>query len=223
MPAPVATEGEVAAVLGSIVPTGVRAGVRRITPDDLAALHDEESAHVRRAVARRQHEFASGRALLRELIGYRVTIPAAADRSPILPAGVRGSLAHDRDLVVAAISTEPAVRALGIDVEPATPLEPDLADVILREDEVGIDAHRAFTMKEAAYKAWSSLGGRLIDHHDVRLALSGSRFRAEVLLDGRTFDGTSVAAADRWLALVVVTSSDPMLQLEDGDPPWTSR
>jgi 4'-phosphopantetheinyl transferase EntD len=178
--------------------------VRPITGNDLARLHEVEAAHVARAVPRRQNEFAAGRALLRDLLGREVTIPVAPDRSPVLPSGVVGSLAHDREVVVAALSTEPDIAALGVDVEPATPLELDLAAVILRDDEAGIDAHRAFTMKEAAYKAWSTLGGRMLDHHDVRVRLDGDRFLAEVVADGSVFEGRSALVARRWLALVVV-------------------
>ena len=112
-------------------------------------------------MAKRRHEFATGRALLRQLIGSDVAIPVGPDRAPVLPAGVRASLAHDHGLAVAAVTTDPRVRALGIDIEPVDPLPPDIATVVLRPDEVGLDAHHAFTMKEAAYKAWSRLGGAL--------------------------------------------------------------
>jgi 4'-phosphopantetheinyl transferase EntD len=195
---------ELADALRGVAPERVRTGARAISTDDLAELTDTERTCVRRAVPRRQHEFATGRALLRELLGQAVAIPVAPDRSPVLPAGVVASLAHDRELAVAALSTDPDVVALGVDVEPATPLAAELAEVILRDDETGIDAHRAFTMKEAAYKAWSTLGGRMLEHHEVRLSLDGDRFRAEVVPDGSIFEGCSASVAHRWLALVVV-------------------
>ena len=199
-----AADAELQAALQALAPSDVRIGRRWITAGDLAALTDVEAAHVSRAVPRRQYEFATGRVLLRQLIGQDVAIPVAADRSPVLPAGVRGSLAHDRELAVAAVSDQAGVRAIGVDVEPATALEPAVAALVLRSDEPGLDAHLAFTMKEATYKAWSALGGRLLDHHDVRLAISGRSFRAEVLPDGTSFDGRTVAAAGRWVSLVVV-------------------
>ena len=195
---------ELADGLVAIAPEDVEVGWRRITPADLRSLWPIEAEHIARAVPIRQHEFATGRALLRELIGETVAIPVAADRRPVLPNGVQASLAHDRQLAVAAMTRAPGIRALGIDVEPATLLEPEIARMVLRPDERGLDAHHAFTMKEAAYKAWSTLGGRFLDHHDVRLSPDGDRFGAEVVDDGARFEGRTVLAGGRWLALVVV-------------------
>jgi len=190
--------------MATLARSGVRLGWRRIDAADVASLRDVERAHVQHAVDVRRQEYASGRALLRELIGRPIAIPSRPNRAVALPAGLRGSLAHDREVVVAAISDDAAVLALGIDVEPATPLTPDVARVILRPDEAGLDAHLAFTLKEAAYKAWSSLGGRLLDHHDVRLTVRERAFTAEVIDDGSAFSGRWTLAGGRWLALVVV-------------------
>jgi 4'-phosphopantetheinyl transferase EntD len=190
--------------LATIAPEDVEVGWRRITPNDLRTLWPVEAEHIARAVPLRQQEFATGRALLRGLIGRTVAIPVAPDRSPVLPPDVRASLAHDRELAVAALATAPGIRALGIDVEPATELEPDIARMVLRPDEPGLDAHQAFTLKEAAYKAWSTLGGRMLDHHDVRLTVRDETFTAEVVDDGSAFTGRWAHAGGRWLALVVV-------------------
>ena len=113
-------------------------------------------------------------------------------------------MAHDEELAIAAVSDDPTVLAIGIDLEPATPLEADLAGLILRPDDDLLDAHLAFTLKEAAYKAWSTLGGRVLDHADVRLKVAPDIFRAEVVPDGVTLTGRWGAAAGRWIALVVV-------------------
>jgi len=196
--------GELTPALAVLAPAGVRTGWRRIDAADLASLHDVERERIEHAVDVRRREYASGRALLRELIGHPVAIPSKPNRTAALPAGLRGTLAHDREVVVAAVSDDPSVVALGIDVEPATPLAPDVARVVLRPDEAGLDAHLAFTLKEAAYKAWSTMGGRMLDHHDVLVSLAESTFTAEVVDEGRAFTGRWVQAGDRWLALVVV-------------------
>ncbi len=200
---------ELGAALRAIAPDGVRVGLRRITARDVAALMDVELAHVQHAVSRRKSEFASGRVLLRELIRREVAIPVAGDRSPVLPAGLCGSLAHDDELVIAAISEEPSVLAIGIDVEPETPLEADVTALVLRADDAAIDAHLAFTLKEATYKAWSGLGGRMLDHDDVRLAVTAERFQAEIVAEGETFRGSWALAAGRWIALVIVREGTP--------------
>ncbi|MBK8333258.1 MAG: hypothetical protein IPL07_12960 [Acidimicrobiaceae bacterium] len=61
-------------------------------------------------------------------------------------------------------SPAPSVKSLGIDVEPTDPLAAEIGGVILRDDERAMDAHLAFALKEAAYKAWSTGGGRMLDH-----------------------------------------------------------
>jgi 4'-phosphopantetheinyl transferase EntD len=198
---------EIAAVLASIAPPGVRTGCRVIAPADVAGLHPAEADAISRAVPRRQAEFASGRALLRDLLGAAVTIPVGADRRPDPPAGVVLSLAHDPQVAVAAVADQRLVDALGIDVEPDTPLDDAMAAAILRPDEEGLDAHLAFSLKEAVYKAWSNTGGRLLDHHDVRILSADAgtgRFVAVEVAEAHRFAGRYAQAAGRWLALVAI-------------------
>jgi 4'-phosphopantetheinyl transferase EntD len=100
------------------------------------------------------------------------------------------------------------VTAIGIDLEPATPLDDSMARVILRDDEAGIDAHLAFTLKEAAYKAWSNAGGRLLEHHEVRIMLDGARFTAEVEGESTSLGGSFRRVAGWYVALVVSSRAD---------------
>lgn len=207
---------EVAAALAGIAPAGVRVGCRRVTAADVASLHPAEAATVERAVAKRRDEFATGRALLRDLLGRDVTIVPRADRRPDLPQGTVGSLAHTERLAIGAIASDQAFRALGIDVEPATPLEAPVASAILRPDENGLDAHLAFTLKEAVYKAWSSLGGAIIDHHDVRVRLAGDTFVGSVIEAAASFHGRWARAGGHWLALVEVPAQLPAGNVSQG-------
>jgi 4'-phosphopantetheinyl transferase EntD len=107
---------------------------------------------------------------------------------------------------VAVLTNDPAVRGLGVDTEPISPLPPELAEVILRGDESGLDARLAFVLKEAAYKAWSSLGGRLLGHLDVRVQTDGGHFIAAVVEDDVVIEGRFEAVRGRWLAVAVVPS-----------------
>jgi 4'-phosphopantetheinyl transferase EntD len=195
---------ELDAALRALAPTTVRTGSRCIDPADISRLAPVEQAAIERAVAKRRREFASGRVLLRELIGRPDPIAVDERRAPTLPAGFCGSLAHDDRYTVAAVTDDPSIRALGIDVEPTVALAPDLARLILRPDEGALDAHLAFSLKEAAYKAWSAMGGRLLDHLDVRVTVHEDRFEALVVDDGVRFDGRFATVHDRTLALVVV-------------------
>lgn len=167
-------------------------------------MHGSEADAVARAVPKRRREFATGRVLLRQLLGSDVAIDVLADRRPALPIGTVGSLAHTDTIAVAAVTDAETASALGIDVEPATHLDAAMARIILRADEHGTDAHLAFTVKEAVYKAWSSLGGRMLDHHDVRTVIHpDGAFVARA--DGTAdFSGRWSRAAEHWIALVVV-------------------
>jgi 4'-phosphopantetheinyl transferase EntD len=196
------------AALRSIAPDHVLTGSRRISDDDVLLLLAEEAAAVARAVPRRKREFATGRVLLRSLIGITSAIPIGPDRAPVLPPATAASLAHDHVHAVAAVARGVDV-ALGVDVEPAVPLASDVAALVLRADERGVDAHLAFTLKEAAYKAWSRCGGRMLDHHQVRLRVGTSSFDAEIVDDGVWLQGRYARAGDRWVALVVADRGRP--------------
>ena len=179
----------------------MRTGVRPIDPADLAGLQPGEDEHLASARPPRRVEFASGRALLRSLLDEPVAIGVLPSRAPALPAGWVGSLAHDHELALAVVAPDSAGASLGGDVEATGVMADDEAAIVLRPDEAGLDPRLAFTLKEAAYKAWSGLGGRLRDHHDVRLAVDGGRFEAAVDAGAVVLAGRYVEVAGRFVAL----------------------
>ena len=185
----------------------VTIGAREIDDADIATLHAAERAGIASAEHVRAREFASGRALLRELIGRDVAVPVGHDRRPVLPRGVVGSLAHDRDLAVGAIAPRDRYIAIGVDVEPVRVVDDDVAEIIRRPDEGAIDPLLAFCLKEAAYKAWSNSGGGFLEHHDVAVRLDGAEFDAVVLRSGFSLRGGWAYVAGRWLALVVIPAA----------------
>jgi 4'-phosphopantetheinyl transferase EntD len=176
---------------------------------DLEGLWPTERAAVERAILHRQVEFATGRALLRHLLDASVEIGVESSRRPVLPHGVVGTLAHDHQIALGAVTTHPLCCALGVDLEPAGGLSPEDAGVILRPEERDLDVHLVFVLKEAVYKAWSSLGGRLIEHHDVAVDIDDARgrFTETVLPCGSRLSGRYTAALDRYIALVVVETT----------------
>ena len=192
--------------LQSLAPPWVRTGVRAIDPADESSLWPAERTAVARAGTVRRVEFATGRALLRSLIGHDTEIPVGPDRRPHLPEGVTGTLAHDGAVAVAAITVQRSCSALGVDIEPTTVLDEDLSRTIRRPEERHLDAHLVFVLKEAAYKAWSSLGGRMLDHWDVTVSVDSSarQFTATVIPDAAPFTGRYAVVEDRYVALVVV-------------------
>lgn len=205
------TVGRIDKALRSLAPTWVRTGARAIDVSDLDGLWPGERAAVADAVIGRQAEFATGRTLLRQLIGDNVEIRVDPDRRPSLPDGVIGSLAHDQEVAVAATTTRSSCHALGVDIEQTTAFAPDEVRLILRPEERHLNAHLVFVLKEAVYKAWSSLGGEMLDHHEVAVEVDGSGrdFTAVVRSTPTRFGGRYVSVGDRYIALVVVDATEP--------------
>ncbi|MFN8020214.1 MAG: hypothetical protein U0Q03_01690 [Acidimicrobiales bacterium] len=197
------------AALRALAPSSVRVGARTIDAADEAGLHPDEAAIVAGAVAKRRREFATGRALLRSLLGTDGPVTVLATRAPAVPAGVVASLAHDDELAVAVVSTDPRVVAVGIDVEPEGAVDGEVAAVVLRPEEHGLDPTWVFVVKEAVYKAWSTTGGRMLGHDDVRVTPGAQGgFTAMVLDAHREFTGSSARVGGRVVALVVDARQD---------------
>jgi 4'-phosphopantetheinyl transferase EntD len=83
------------------------------------------------------------------------------------------------------------VGALGIDVEPAECLAPELLDLVATPRErldLGDDAYRGrllFVAKEAVYKAVHPLDQTVLEHHDVEIDLAN---RKAVVRNGRVVE-----------------------------------
>ena len=93
--------------------------VARIT-DCEAALFPDEQAAVSRAVEKRRAEFAAGRSLARIAlteIGHAPCAIAQADRAPVWPLGIVGSITHSNDYVAVCVvnqTTHTATSGSGI-------------------------------------------------------------------------------------------------------------
>lgn len=177
-------EASLLSAMMSMAPPGIRFGCRTIRVGDEHLLLPEEQ----RAVTTRDLEVrrASGAArhlarnLMVELGRPVVAIGRGRFGEPIWPAGVVGSLAHDRVMAVAAVVSGPANVSLGIDVEPAEPLPDDAVPLVMTAgDEFGTaNRHLAgrivFAAKEAIYKAVHPLDGVILSHDDVVVNLSAA-------------------------------------------------
>lgn len=108
-------------------------------------------------------------------------------------------------MAVAAVATADEVAAIGIDVEPKQSLRPEVARVIARPEEGGVDALTLHVSKEAVFKAWSALGGRIVGPREISVRLSGSRFDARVGRSPWLFSGWVLDASDRVFALAAAT------------------
>jgi 4'-phosphopantetheinyl transferase EntD len=174
---------------------GILIGHRLISPEDELALFEDEARTIasRAAGARRASGAARivGRQLLGRLGYAECAVPKGPSGAPIWPAGLIGSFAHDDRIAVAAIGRSRDVGALGIDVEPAQALPPELLEMVatpLERQKLGDDPREGrllFAAKEAVYKAVYPLDRVFLDYHDIEVDLAGGK---AIVRNGRAVD-----------------------------------
>lgn len=181
-----------------------------------------EAVLVARAVPKRVREMTAGRILARRALVARGLAPseilATADRAPIWPEGLTGSISHTDDYCAVALGPR-ELGHVGLDVESRGRLSDDLLPhVLVREEitfvnalehDVRLDAATVlFCAKEAFYKAQYPRTGVILSFHDVtvRLAREGAlevRLATSVVgLHDRVFRGLFALATHRAWALV---------------------
>lgn len=159
-------------------------------PDAAAAWADPrrdhghwQGEHLGNAVEKRRCEFSAGRAAARQAMAELSlaprSIPLGGDRAPIWPEGITGSISHSASDCLAVVWAADR-QGIGIDLEPATPLEPELWPIILRPEErealkladaPALQAKRIFAIKEAVYKAQYPLSRRLFGFDAISVSL----------------------------------------------------
>jgi len=181
-----------------------RLETRRIAPGDEAAFPDPTEPVVRRRASGAAR--LAARAALAALGG-----PSDAPLARALggfarwPAGYVGSLAHDADIAVAVAARADAAAALGVDVEPAEPLPPDVAEIALLPGERRAAARdlrlgrAVFAAKEAVYKAINPLDGTPLEYEDIEIDLEAGVAR---LSDGRRLR-LDFARGARWIVVAL--------------------
>lgn len=147
-------------------------------------LYPAEERSVRGAVPSRRLEFLAGRECARRALAKIGVppgpIPVGAGREPLWPAGVLGSITHDREWCLAVVARSGELRAVGIDIEEDVPLEAALLDPVLSPAET--EAFRAlpapapcgwpkflFAVKEAVFKCLYPRVGRFFEFDAVEL------------------------------------------------------
>jgi 4'-phosphopantetheinyl transferase EntD len=189
------TDGALTAAMEALAVPGILIAHRLISPGDEDALMPEEAAAFARAVVSVRRASGAARMVARDLLVQLGLPPAPLPRSPegppTWPAGAVGSLAHDKRVAVAAVALRRDIAAVGIDVEPAEELPPELIDMVARPAEQAMMANvrfggrLLFVAKEAAYKAVYPLDRTFLEHHDVEVDFSG---RKASIRNGRSVD-----------------------------------
>jgi 4'-phosphopantetheinyl transferase EntD len=169
------------AAIRPLAPAGVLIGCRRIAAGDEHALSPAEISAFAGSVTSVRRASGAARIVARQLLAQLGhadwSLTKTASGEPTWPAGIVGSLSHDSHLAVAAIAMRSAFCALGIDVEPAEALAPDLLDLVatpreraeIKHDPYG--GRLLFAAKEAVYKAVFPLDRTFLEHHDVEVDL----------------------------------------------------
>jgi 4'-phosphopantetheinyl transferase EntD len=149
-------------------------------------LFAEEATLVDKAVLTRRQQFTAGRLLARQAWSRLGQAPVAllndAQRVPIWPHGIVGTITHTHVWCAAAVARQADVAGLGADVELATPLELALWERICRPEEraflhalpeplPGVLAKAVFSAKESIYKALYPSVRVFLDFQGMHIAL----------------------------------------------------
>lgn len=201
---------DLATALRAVLPPGVALG--------LPAAGDLPLEDPGPVVPARRVEFAAGRSAARAAMAALglppLPIPMGADRAPVWPGGVTGTITHCAGACLALAGAAADWRGLGLDAEPLVPLEAGLWPLILGPDEEGdgLQALRSFVAKEAAYKAQYPLSGTLFDFHTLRLDWRGAQFTAHFtravppFAKGAQLQGRLVQAGEFVAAFVAIAA-----------------
>jgi len=156
----------------------------------------EEAACIRRAVAKRRREFTAGRVCAREALSklgiHDFPLVVGESRVPVWPPGVVGSISHCKGFCGVAVARQAEVVGIGLDVERAEPIEPELLVRICTPRERERLAPRAgapdpgkltFCAKESFYKCYFPLTRTFLGFQDVEVEFEPERrgFRARLL------------------------------------------
>ena len=196
---------------GIFAPDTVQALAKDLFPDSVAVslsfpwegghgLFPEEASSLPNAIEKRLNEFAAGRRAahqaMRDLGLEPAAIPHHADRSPVWPGLVSGSISHTENICLAALGLAQEHAALGLDIEDDTDLPADLWPVVgtsletawlsvQPEEARGRLARLIFSSKECAYKLQYPLTGQVLDFDAFEITpdLETGQFEATLTRD----------------------------------------
>lgn len=159
-------------------------------------LFPEEAAAIAAAVRSRQREFTAGRLCARAALARlgidRYPLRVGANREPLWPPGVVGSIAHAADHCAAVACRSGRIIGLGLDIERGDRLPAELVPTICTPAEIAwCDRRRSscgdwtkliFSAKEAVYKCLFPATGAFLEFHDVAIEPDPDRSRFATIL-----------------------------------------
>ncbi|MFZ5896899.1 MAG: 4'-phosphopantetheinyl transferase family protein [Myxococcota bacterium] len=192
--------------------------------DDAPLALPAEEALIERAVDKRKREFrkarACARALLAEFGVHDFALLSGAQREPVWPEGIVGSVTHTDALCAVAVGTRVRYAGIGIDVESDAEMTAAVAERVANREELlqasassGLEPLRSakliFSAKEAFYKCQFCVTQRFLGFKDVFVEVRpDGEFFVRVLVDVAEL-AADVAFAGRWVRRggFVLTSS----------------
>lgn len=177
-----ATDPTIQSEIDGLAPPGMFIGHRLIASGDELSLLDEEAASIPSSVIAVRRASGAARIVARQLLAQfnygSVAVAKAPSGAPVWPAGIVGSLAHDDEIAVAAVGLRRDFACIGMDIEPALPLPPDMLALVANQEELHQIAHDPlrgkllFVIKEAVYKAVYPLDGVFLEFQDIATDLA---------------------------------------------------
>jgi 4'-phosphopantetheinyl transferase EntD len=211
-----ATTSPLAHAIEAMSIPGILVDHRLIADGDELALLPAEMAAFAGSVLKVRRASGAARIVARTLLSRFGQAPCAIPKStagmPVWPGGIVGSLAHDSKVAIAAMAAQPEFQSVGIDIEPAEPLAPDLLSIVAtakERDRIDDDPFRGrllFSVKEAIYKAVYPLDRTFLDHHDVEVSLADG---AAVIRHERVVRFRHCVAAGHIVTLAFIPAPGP--------------
>jgi phosphopantetheine--protein transferase-like protein len=173
--------------IADLFPDCVATACRRIG-NNTGDLYPQELELITKAIDKRRHEFAAGRACAREAlaaIGYApAPILQAASSAPLWPAGILGTISHSHTWAGAAVSRVRHLAGIGLDIETVGRITMNIARKVLTGAETAVmqnlppgerQAFLAllFSAKEAVYKCLSPVVPVHMGFHDAEVQKAG--------------------------------------------------
>jgi 4'-phosphopantetheinyl transferase EntD len=150
-----------------------------------------ELDYIKNASDERKLEFSTGRFCARkamEAFGhFNTEILIGANREPLWPQGIVGSISHSKQFVGAVAAPADKLYAIGLDIEKIGGIQPQMWDLLytsseqsflnsLLKEETELFSTLLFSMKESFYKFQFPMTGVFLDFGDVEINYANEKF-----------------------------------------------
>ncbi len=205
----------------SLFPKDIAAHYSRALPEH-ASLLPAEADCTHNMIKKRLLEFTHGRycahQAMQQLNLPMTAIPKGPDRAPVWPNNICGSISHSGGHAAAVIAYRSVITGIGLDIESAETLSPEVAKMICRPEEqstyiINEHAKLLFSIKEAVYKCIYPLVNCFVDFQEMEIVLHeqdasfsaqshSENFDASLVdkLQGRYYKNSELIVSSAWIS-----------------------